>query len=208
LVTLKNCFLASPYIQSSNNISLHENLSDEPLPIIFNRYVESYLKNNKDCWLVFCHQDFILNEDLRLIIKNKNTNAIYGVIGGRTSTSNLFGRIMQRDGSFIGDSIDVDTPVQTLDELCLIVHSSLFRKGLRFDERFEFHFYGADLCMQAYKLGFDVYAVQVSCQHKSRTIAGDVTSAEYCRQLKLFANKWHRHLPIKTSTKLVTEACL
>jgi hypothetical protein len=63
LATLKNCFLASPYIKS-NNISLHENLSGEPLPIIFNRYVESYLKNNKDCWLVFCHQDFVLNEEL------------------------------------------------------------------------------------------------------------------------------------------------
>jgi hypothetical protein len=39
------------------------------------------------------------------------------------------------------------------------VRSEVFRQGLSFDERFRFHFYGADFCMQAYTLGLDVLAI-------------------------------------------------
>jgi hypothetical protein len=205
LDTLNSCFLSSPYTRKGK-LSVYDNTSvHQALPVVMNRLAEDYIKNNQvERWLVFCHHDFILKQDLQPILAGKNVNAIYGVIGGRTSTGNLLGKIMQRDGSSIGDVLSGPEPVQTLDEMCLIVHSSLFRRGLRFDNCFKFHFYGADLCMQAYVLGFDVYALQVDCQHKSRTIRGDVTSDAYREQLRFFADKWRLHLPVKTSTRMVT----
>ena len=205
--TLNSCFLSSPYISGTGPFSVYDNsLAHESLPVVMNRFVENYLKKSKiDCWMVFCHQDFILKENLRVILAGKNVNAVYGVTGCRDSSGKLFGRITQTDGSFNGDMLIEPTPVQTLDELCLIVHSSLFRRGLRFDERFKFHFYGADLCMQAYVSGFDVYALQVNCQHKSKSLSGAVNSQGYREQLKLFAQKWRCLLPIKTTTKTVSE---
>jgi hypothetical protein len=112
--------------------------------------------------------------------------------------------IEQKDNTPIGSPLDEDTPVQTLDEMCLIAHSKVFRQGLSFDEQFRFHFYGADFCMQAYTLGFNVMATQLRCQHKSRTLHGDITSQEYLSSLNLFKEKWKRFLPIRTTTKVIT----
>jgi hypothetical protein len=112
--------------------------------------------------------------------------------------------IIQTDGTLTGYQLEKDTPVQTLDEMCLIAHSEVFRQGLAFDERFRFHFYGADFCMHAYVSGFDVLSMQLKCQHKSKNLHGDVTSPEYLSSLKIFREKWKQHLPIRTTTKLVT----
>jgi hypothetical protein len=73
-----------------------------------------------------------------------------------------------------------------------------------FDERFPFHFYGADLCMQAYKMGFDVMAMQLNCQHKSRNLHGDIASSEYLSSLDMFKEKWKQFLPVRTTTRLIT----
>jgi GT2 family glycosyltransferase len=169
---------------------------------VFNRVAKQYL--DKDVWLVFCHQDFILNEDLGLRLRDKDIEAVYGSIGAHSTYSKLFGRVIQTNGSPIGSELTGDHPVQTLDEMCLIVHSRAFQEKLFFDERFSFHFYGADYCMQAYISGFDVLALQLNCQHKSRTLRGDITSKEYVSSLNTFREKWKQFLPIRTTTKLIT----
>ena len=112
--------------------------------------------------------------------------------------------IMQKDETRIGSELKEDSPVQTLDEMCLLVHSEVFKQGLTFDEKFRLHFYGADLCMQAYITGFDVLAMQMRCQHKSRTLKGDIASQEYFSSLHIFRRKWKRYLPIRTTTRLIT----
>jgi SAM-dependent methyltransferase len=197
----KNCFDSSPYIPS-NSVIVYHNINNEPLPKFFNTVVRKHLKEN--IWFVFCHQDFILQEYLLPRLKGK-VGAIYGPIGAHLAESEPCGMIIQTDGTGIGRAIEEDTPVQALDEMCLIVHSEVFRQGLLFDESFRFHFYGADFCMQAYALGFDVLAMQLKCQHKGRTLYGDITSPEYLSSLNFFKEKWKQFLPIKTTTKLITE---
>ena len=85
---------------------------------------------------------------------------MYGPIGVTQNTV-AFGMIIQTDGTPTGCQLTKPTPVETLDEMCLITHSQAFRQGLLFDEQFRFHFYGADFCMQAHALGFDVLAMQL-----------------------------------------------
>jgi hypothetical protein len=193
-------FSSSSFIQKTS-VSSYNNINHEPLPVFYNKTIEQYL--DEDVWLVFCHQDFILNENLSARLKGRDTQAIYGPIGVRVAAKELTGRIMQKDGSTIGQVISKDEPVQTLDEQCLIAHSSLFREGLRFDEQFAFHFYGADICMQAYTKGFDVIAMQLACQHKSRTIHGDVKTPDYLATRELFKQKWAQLLPIRTTTTTI-----
>jgi hypothetical protein len=153
---------------------------------------------------VFCHQDFILKEDLSARLRRKETAAVYGPIGLSIADPRLLGMVVQANGSPIGVELKEDKVVQTLDEMCLMVHAALFRQGVAFDEKLKFHFYGADLCMQAYRVGFDVFATQLRCQHRSRTLTGDLSSSEYLASLKLFREKWKQFLPIRTTTKLVT----
>ena len=196
-----DCFGSSSYF-SKDAVTAFHNVNGEPLPKFYNKVVQKYL--DQDTWLVFCHQDFRLNEDLQSRLKGKEVQAVYGPIGSRPSEDHPLGMIIQTDGTLIGRNLESDTPVFTLDEMCLILHSEAFKQGLSFDERFRFHFYGADLCMQAYVIGLDVMALQLNCQHKSRTLHGDITSPEYLSSLKLFKQKWKQFLPIRTTTKIIT----
>jgi len=198
--TFNRYFASSPYISQNNVIVVH-NTRNKPLPKLYNKIIKE--NQEEDVWFIFCHQDFILKEDLQLRLKGKGVEAVYGPIGARYGQNKLFGRIIQANGTFIGCELMDDAPVQTLDEMCLIVNSEVFRQGLSFDERFRFHFYGADLCMQANQMGFDVLAMQLRCQHKSRTLTGDITSQEHLESLKAFTEKWKRHLPIKTTTRVI-----
>jgi hypothetical protein len=196
---LSDCLLSSNV--SLGDVSVFDNLTAQALPMFFNSYVKDVY--GLDCWIVFCHQDFVFKNDLRLVLAGKNANALYGVAGVRFGSKVLYGRIIQTNGVPLGLRLSGVEPVQTVDEMCIIVHSSLFRKGLQFDERFRLHFYGADLCMQALVSGFDVYALQLFCQHKSRTLRGDVDSESYISALGLFAMKWRVFLPIRTTTRIV-----
>jgi GT2 family glycosyltransferase len=200
--TLNTCFKKGIGVRLEDTV-IFMNQDRTPLPVFFNDYI-SKLDPGKNVWLVFCHQDFILNENLEPVLKALDVNSVYGVIGTRASSANLFGRILQTDNTAIGFHLTEPEPVQTFDEMCLIVHSSLFRKGLRFDCRFKFHFYVADLCMQAYTQGFGVYALQTTCQHKSKDLIGDRKSKEFNTSKELFVEKWGPYLPIRTTTGLLT----
>ncbi len=197
-----NCFASSSHV-SPEMVTAYNNTSNEPTPRIFNKVVKESM--HEDVWFVFCHQDFILKEDLQAHLKGKEVEAVYGPIGIHLAEKGLSGMIIQADGKSIGRKLKEDAPVLVLDEMCLIAHSEVFRQGLLFDERFSFHFYGADFCLQAYSSGFDVMATQLNGQHKSRYLYDDVTSAEYLSSLRLFKEKWKQFLPLRTTTKLIRD---
>ena len=199
---LRKCFEKGVGV-TPENTTIYMNKDSTSLPVFFNHHI-SKLDSWKNVWLVFCHQDFILKENLEPVLNDLDANSVYGVIGTRVSSANLFGRILQTDNTPIGLPLIEPEPVQTLDEMCLVVHSSLLRKGLHFDSKFRFHFYVADLCLQAYTQGFGVYALQTACQHKSKNLTGDRTSEEFNTSKKFFAEKWRLYLPIRTTTGVVT----
>jgi len=198
--TFTDCFASSSFVQREKTISFY-NQQNEALPTIFNRVVKEHAGD--DCWFVFCHQDFILKEDLQVRLRGLDINTIYGPIGVRVGDKRFYGQIIQTNNSPKGIPLAELTMVHTLDEMCIIAHSSAFKEGLTFDEKFKFHFYGADLCMNAYVTGFDVCALQLNCQHKSRTLGGDKTSESYLEALSLFREKWVKFLPIRTTTALI-----
>ena len=198
----RNCFSSSPYV-SSDHVIAYNNIENEPLPKFYNETVKKHL--NEETWFIFAHQDFVLKEDLQLHLKEKDANSIYGPTGVKLAGESFLGQIFQTNNEPIGTALTKDAIVQTLDAQCLIAHASVFRQGLWFDKKFRFHFYDADFCMRAYVKGFDVLATQINCQHKSRTLTGDIESSEYIETLADFKEKWKKFLPIKTSTTIVRE---
>jgi hypothetical protein len=198
--TLKNCFLSSVGVGSGNMVALN-NQTGLGLGFAYNDLALPFL--DRDVWLVFCHQDFILKEPLSPKLAGLNRLGVYGPIGCRLGTLGLVGEITQTDGSKVGAYISKPTPVEALDEMCLIVHTEALRRGLCFDDRFTFHYYGADLCTQARRLGFDVKAIQLDCQHKSKTLTGDISSKSYHDLQMEFKVKWQGLLPLATTTGVI-----
>jgi SAM-dependent methyltransferase len=199
-------FLSSPYTSNATIESKYNTVAkNESLPVVFNRVINKYV--NENVWMIFCHQDFILKEDLKAKMAGK-VPGVYGVIGASYGDPTFMGQIIRGNGTPRGKRLKKILPVQTLDEVCIIVHSSLFREGLRFDEQFDFHFYGADLCMEAYRRGFEVYAMQLNCQHrgalyKRKALIGSRGSDSFRYCLKCFEAKWKNFRPIRTTTKMM-----
>lgn len=86
--------------------------------------------------------------------------------------------------------------VQTLDELCLMT----FRRDLVFDESFSFHYYGADICMQAEKMGLKNFLLGVPVTHLSGGAENVRADPEgFKKQAEHFSDKW-RHRQVWTTT--------
>jgi hypothetical protein len=156
-----------------------------PIPNYFNQINSAFkglnigtdLADGK--YIIYCHDDIVLSsnwlERLKHHIKNlENSNIQWGVIGPAGITLDEQGayfltteqnqNIKLLDPSVINDKEFYE--VSTLDELCLIVKKS---SGLRFSEKTlsGFHFYGANLCLQAKQRGLRNFAIDCWTWHQS-----------------------------------------
>ena len=78
--------------------------------------------------------------------------------------------------------------VQLLDGVLIAARiSSLLDAGIRFDERFDFHFYDLDFSRQANAAGLKVGTWPLSITHAS---VGALGSDDWKRGLELYRNKW------------------
>lgn len=109
----------------------------------------------------------------------------------RDSRSNLSGTVAHGRSS-PPDSIDEFGPsrvaVKLLDGLFVAVRSETLRaKSLRFDERFEFHFYDLDFCRQAEQAGAEMGTWPISVIHES---AGNFISDGWRTGYEKYIEKW------------------
>lgn len=81
-----------------------------------------------------------------------------------------------------------EVEVKQLDGVFIVVRSqTLQESGLRFDERFHFHYYDMDFCRQAEGLGLSMGTATVSLVHESEgAYHSDAWRAEYRKYLE----KW------------------
>lgn len=185
-------------------LNQHEKVATELIPI--SNTSSSYplaatalnrgLNDAKGNIVVFCHQDVIFPScwltklvDQISIVERKYKN--WGVLG-------TYGVAL--NGSYVGHVVDprghrrqgsLPRIVQSLDEHCLIIRKD---SGLHFDEGLGgFHFYGADLCLQAMVKGVPNFAIDACVKHLSR---GKVDDSFYCLAEKL-CDKWrHKKCPL------------
>lgn len=139
--------------------------------------------------LIFVHQDVIFPENWinlvdRQIGKIEAIDPLWGVIG-------IIG--VKKNGTFAGHIIDphanrilgnLPCQVKTLDEVCLIIRR---KSGLFFDETLGgFHFYGADICLQAETMGMKCYAIKAPLTH----LSGGKFDASFREMGLKFREKW------------------
>jgi hypothetical protein len=120
--------------------------------------------------IVFCHQDVIfpqgwierLFEQISIV---ERTHKNWGVLGtfGVAKNGMFAGHIIDPSGHF--HCLPLPAEVQSLDEHCLIIRRD---SGLCFDEELGgFHFYGADICLEAMVNGLSNFAIDACVEHLS-----------------------------------------
>lgn len=108
--------------------------------------------------VITVHQDVILSPTFNdKLIKKIEKYSNFGIMGvaGITSAG-------QPWGGLNGWTTQEEGPVEVLDECVMVLRKD---SGLRYDERFGWHAYGADICLQATAKGLINYALDLQCEH-------------------------------------------
>lgn len=78
----------------------------------------------------------------------------------------------------------------TLDGCFICLTNAAMKMGLRFDERFSFHFYDMDLCFSAYVKGISVGTAPILLTHES--LGMSVSQPEFMESQQKFLEKWFK----------------
>ena len=204
---LENNLLASPCFRSSHEWQV---LQQKHFPSAAAAYNDSLQRSANDL-IVFCHQDIFfpeawLEELGRALSWLEANDPNWGVLGciGMTADRRMVGEVYSSGLGVIGKKLEVPTPVQTLDEIVLILKKS---SGLRFNEDLRhFHFYGADICLAAQARGMRSYAVPAFCLHNTQHNL--ILPKEFYDGYRCVKNRWKRELPIHTTCISITRSNL
>jgi len=157
--------------------------------------------------IVFCHQDMIFPNDWisnlgRSLQYLHSTDPNWGVLGcfGKTTDGADRGHVYMPGLGMLGTPLDHPEAVRTLDEIVLILRKS---SGLRFDLALpHYHFYGADICLQAASLGMTSYALAGFCIHNCQYNL--VLPPEFYACYRHLKRRWKQELPIYTTCVRIT----
>jgi hypothetical protein len=196
-------FLASPSLSGPHS---HQILVQEGFSSASKAYNDAIDRSTNDL-IVFAHQDMIFPEswllDLRRALDSlQRMDPQWGVLGcyGETLKDGGRGYIYSGGLGVMGKPMDRPVPVQTLDEIVLILRKS---SGLRFDESLpHFHFYGADICMAAAARGLKSYAISAFCIHNTQQ--NFILPKEFYESYRHVKHRWKNSLPIRTTCVTMT----
>lgn len=188
----------------SPGVFAHELIVQTKYTNICKAYNDAIQSSTSDI-LIFVHQDVYLPrlffDQLKKSLE-KLANVNWGVIGpaGRNCLGELKGNILDR-AHLWGAPLDLPAPVQTLDELCLILKRSTFDK-LAFDEKItNQHLFGTDICLQAESQGLQNFAVLAFCSHNSTQDYH--LPKEFKDTSNYIKTKWRAKLPIYSTCQII-----
>jgi hypothetical protein len=200
---LKSNLLASPCFRKPHP---HEILIQEGFRSAGKAYNDAINKSQNE-FLIFLHQDIILPEAWLSQLENaleylEEKDPAWGVLGcyGETQTQGGRGWVYQSGRGIIGAPFERPAPVQTLDEIVLILRKSC---GLQFDESLpHFHLYGTDICLRAEQAGRRNYAIPALCIHNSSQ--GLILPKEFYECYWHVRRTWGSQLPVQASCIRIT----
>ncbi len=199
---LKSTLLASPDLSRGLELVLEEGAKSAATA--YNRGMQ---RAHGDV-LVFLHQDVFLpagwfesvNRSILQIEATGEPWALLGVFGmgldGR-GRGHLYSTGLKR---LVGAPLEAPAPVQTLDEVVLILRRNT---GLRFDGALPgFHLYGADICLTARERGWSCFAIDSFCLHNTNGIR--LLPPPYWQAYAFMRKKWRHVLPVATTCMPLT----
>jgi len=171
------CVRNNPFCQAFRQVPLDNRAENLPVPVRYNQFLDTL---QEDGWIIFCHEDWRLDEDLMPSLRDLDKGCLWGPIGiwlkecRHSDFMEVRGCVTDsfKDGSdprrYRGFAME--GRVDSFDCQCLVVHSSLIRQhDLRFDENLTFDLYVEDFCVAAHvKAGIESRILPMRCQHYSR----------------------------------------
>jgi len=170
------CIRNNPFCRQMSIVTIDNLTENKGIAARYNEFLEHF---NGEGWIMFCHEDWQLDEDIRPYLEKADPLRLYGPVGSfvkECKHSDFIvtkGRIIQGNKDFSSERMLQIGPkegrVDTFDCQCLIVHSSLIRKyGLRFDENLTFDLYVEDFCVNAYdRFDIESHVLPIQCHHYS-----------------------------------------
>ncbi|TAL68011.1 MAG: hypothetical protein EPN82_11450 [Bacteroidetes bacterium] len=189
----ENNFLNNININNNNLVMYDNNKNNITITERYNDYINNKMQENT--WVVFCHQDFEIQENVDQKLELLDKNCIYGPVGAATTKNFVFflrlnglkiaksrigsvkktvikGQIIEKGNNkhiIAGHPAKDLEIVDTLDCCCFIVHSSTIKKmNFLFDEKLDWHLYSEDLCLFA-KTKHNIYSriINIKSTHYS-----------------------------------------
>ncbi len=188
----------------------YEILSQEGYTSAAKAYNDAIGKSNNDL-IVFAHQDIFFPETwlpqlTRALDWLQTADPGWGVLGsyGKTIDGRGWGHVYSSGRGIIGAPLEHPVPIQTLDEIVLILRKS---SGLRFAERIpHYHLYGADICLAAARQGMTSYAISAFCIHNTQQNL--VLPKEFYVCYRALRRIWKEQLPIQTTCIRISKSSL
>jgi hypothetical protein len=192
-------FLSSPLFSTSNNCQILTQRGFSSAPKAYNAAIDQALNEV----IIFTHQDVFFPESwlaglegaLRCLETQDPNWGVLGCFGSAKGKIGGVGRVYTTGMGMHGKEIIRPEPVETLDEIVLVVRKS---SGLRFDPFLpHFHLYGVDICMSAKEKGMGCYAIPDFCIHNTMQIID--LPKEFYSCYRYVKKKWSKYLPIYAS---------
>ena len=147
----RSCLAENPCLSDCEKVAYDNREENMPIPVRYNRFLDSLSSQTPPAWLVFCHEDFEPQEPLSPLLGTLDPDCLWGPVGAYRQSFGGLGR-QRIVGSLAAAQKKVPRgfTVDTFDCCCLIVHTSLIEKfHLRFDEELAFDLYVEDFCASA-----------------------------------------------------------
>lgn len=180
---------------------LDNRTENKPISMRYNRFLDEY-DYTQDSWFIFMHSDFEFLSFPSELLSRLDSGKIYGPVGAKVfiDKGKMFvaikGEVFEKDANntlyYNLNYKYYDLCADTLDCMCLIVHSSLVEKHhLRFDENTLFDLYVEDFCISAKKrYGVLTEVCCFNCAHHSSYTSEKYYSKRYLKQLEYINKKY------------------
>ncbi|MBR0740750.1 glycosyltransferase family 2 protein [Bradyrhizobium liaoningense] len=164
----------------------------------------------KEDILIFAHCDVFFPEywferldwEIRRLTQQDSQWAVAGMssvtaagdVVGRTWDASL-APLFPQTGGIHGGQLKAPVPVVSVDELAIIVRRD---SGVSFDPLLpEFHLYGADIVLEAERLGRSCYGLDLPLIHNAKAQLS--LGRDYVRSYRYMVRKWRDRLPVQTT---------
>jgi hypothetical protein len=158
--------------------------------------------------LIFAHQDVYIPKSwhanvVSAVDELNRLDGNWAVLGvfGKTDQGGPVGRLWDSGmGAELGKPFSTPTPIETLDELLLIINP---KADLQFDEKLPgFHLFGTDICATAHSQGYQCYAIHAPVIHNSQRVQS--LGGDYARAYRYLQRKWRQKLPLNAVCGKIT----
>lgn len=176
LAMYERCVLENPCFDGAELVMCDNRVENRAVTRLYNDFLDGI---DDDRWIVLCHEDWELKENLLDVLMKLDKDKLYGPIGifveekKNVDVMVIKGRVHQSSKKGGKAAVicgkELVGRVDTFDCQCLILHSSLSRQhSLRFDENLSFDMYVEDFCMNAYEqAGVESHVISIACHHHS-----------------------------------------